>query len=86
MGRNYEKAIKLAREAIHMRGDFVGAHRALTASAGMAGHVELAAAALQELRRVQPRLSLAWMAGQMPFKHDCDREHYLEGFRRAGLG
>src|SRR5262249_25463721 len=35
MGCNYEKAIKLAREAIHMRGDFVGAHRALTASAGM---------------------------------------------------
>jgi TolB-like protein len=84
-GRNYEKAIKLAREAIHLRGDFVGGHRVLAAAAGMAGHGELAAAALQELRRVQPRISLAWIAGQMPFKHDADREHYLEGFRRAGL-
>ena len=61
-GRNYEKAIKLAREAIHLRGDFVGGHRVLTAAAGMAGHGELAAAALQELRRVQPRISLAWIA------------------------
>ena len=85
-GRNYEKAIKLAREAIHLRSDFVGGHRVLTAAAGMAGHAELAAAALKELRRVQPRISLAWIAGQMPIKQDSDREHYLEGFRRAGLG
>ncbi len=86
VGRNYEKAIKLAREAIHLRGDFVGGHRVLTASAGMAGLDELAAAALQELRRAQPDISLAWIAAQMPIKHDAEREHYLEGFRRAGLG
>jgi ribosome modulation factor len=40
---------------------------------------------LQELRRVQPNISLAWLAHQMPFQHDADRKHYLEGFRRAGL-
>jgi tetratricopeptide (TPR) repeat protein len=85
VGRDYEKVIKLAREAIHLRGDFVGGHRVLTASAGMAGLGELAAAALQELRRAQPNICLAWIADQMPFKHDADREHYLEGFRRAGL-
>ena len=43
-------------------------------------------AALQELRRVQPNISLAWIANQVPIKQDTDREHYLEGFRRAGLG
>jgi TolB-like protein len=85
VGRNYEKAIKLAREAIHLRGDFVGGHRVLTAAAGMAGHGELAAAALRDLRRAQPNICLAWITEQMPFKHDADREHYLEGFRRAGL-
>jgi hypothetical protein len=41
---------------------------------------------LQELRRAQPNISLAWIAGQMPIKLEADREHYLEGFRRAGLG
>ena len=51
----------------------------------MAGHSEVAKAALSELRRAQPNISLAWIAKQMPIKHDTDREHYLEGFRRAGL-
>jgi len=85
IGRNYEKAMQLARESIRLRGDFVGARRLLTAAAGMAGQTEVAAAALEELRRAQPDVSLAWIADRMPIKHDADREHYLEGFRRAGL-
>ena len=84
-GRNYEEAIRLARESVRERSDFVGAHRLLTASAGMAGRTDVAAAALQELRRVQPNISLSWIAKEMPFKLDEDRKHYLEGFRRAGL-
>ncbi|MGA9006482.1 MAG: hypothetical protein WB495_06215, partial [Xanthobacteraceae bacterium] len=71
---------------IRQRGDFVGAHRVLTAAAGMAGQRDVARAALQELRRVQPNVSLDWIAKEMPIKQDAEREHYLEGFRRAGLG
>ena len=85
IGRNYDEAIRLSREAIRERGDFVGAHRVLTAAAGMAGQIDDARAALQELRRAQSNISLAWVANQMPIKQDTDREHYLEGFRRAGL-
>ena len=62
VGRNYDEAMRLAREGIRQRGDFVGAHRVLTAAAGMAGKTEVAAAALQELRRAQPNISLAWIA------------------------
>ena len=51
----------------------------------MAGMDSLAKAALQELRRAQPNISLTWVANQMPFKRDVDREHYLDGLRRAGL-
>jgi hypothetical protein len=57
----------------------------LTVAAGMTGQIELARSALAELRRTQPNISLAWIATQLPWKHDADREHYLEGFRRAGL-
>jgi TolB-like protein len=85
MGRDYDEAMRLSRQAIRQRGDFVGAHRVMTAAAGMAGHDDVASAALQELRRAQPNISLAWIADQMPIKLDADREHYLEGFRRAGL-
>ena len=84
-GRNYDEAIRLSREGIRQRGDFVGAHRVLTAAAGMAGQTDIASVALQELRRAQPNISLAWIARQMPIKLEADREHYLEGFRRAGL-
>ena len=85
VGRNYDEAIRLSREALRQRSDFVGAHRVLTASLGMAGETELAKAALAELRRAQPNISLAWLASEMPFERETDREHYLEGFRKAGL-
>jgi TolB-like protein/cytochrome c-type biogenesis protein CcmH/NrfG len=84
-GRNYDEAIRLSREGIRQRSDFVGAHRVLTAAAGMAGQMDIARISLQELRRVQPNISLAWVAGQMPIKLQVDQEHYLEGFRRAGM-
>ncbi|HMI15730.1 MAG TPA: winged helix-turn-helix domain-containing tetratricopeptide repeat protein [Bradyrhizobium sp.] len=86
VGGNYDEAIRLAREGIRQRGDFVGAHRVLTAAAGMAGQGDLAKVALQELCRAQPNICLAWIERQMPMKRAADREHYLEGFRRAGLG
>jgi len=85
VGRNYQEAIALAREAIRQRGDLTGAYRVLTVAAGMSGQAEVATAALQELRRAQPNISLAWIADQLPWKLDADREHYLEAFRRAGL-
>jgi hypothetical protein len=57
----------------------------LTSAAGMAGRADIAKAALAELRRAQPNISLAWIASFMPIRHEDDRAHYLEGFRRAGL-
>ena len=77
--------MQLAREAIRQRADFVGGHRVYTAAAAMAGHQEIAVTALEDLRRVQPNISIEWIAREMPFQHDIDRQHYLEGFRRAGM-
>ncbi|MCP4619824.1 MAG: hypothetical protein GY844_25735 [Bradyrhizobium sp.] len=85
MTRQYDEAITLAREAIRHRGDLTGAYRVLAVSAGMSGDAELAGTALAELRRTQPNISLSWIATQLPWRDDADREHYLEGFRRAGL-
>jgi len=85
VGRDYDEAMRLAREAIRQRSDFVGAHRVLTTAAGMAGDTEAAAAALQELRRAQPNISLGWITNEMPIMQGGELEHYLEAFRRAGL-
>jgi tetratricopeptide (TPR) repeat protein len=83
--QRYDEAIQLARESLRQRCDFVGAHRVLTASAGMSGDAELAAVALQGLRQAQPNISLAWIARELPMRRSEDREHYLDGLRRAGL-
>ncbi len=85
VGRNYEEAIKLAHEGIHQRVEFVGAHRVYTAAAAMAGRMDLARQALQDLRRVQPNISLAWIADNLPIRHEAEREHYLAAFRKARL-
>jgi tetratricopeptide (TPR) repeat protein len=57
VGKNYHEAIGLSREAIRQRSDFAGAYRVLTVAAGMAGQIEVAGAALKELRRAQPNLA-----------------------------
>ncbi len=85
VGRNYDEAMRLSREGIRQRNDFVGAHRVLTAAAGMAGQPEVSNAALQELRRVQPNVSLAWIASELPIRQPAELQHYLDGFRRSGL-
>ena len=85
IGGNYAEAIRLSREALRHRTDFVGAHRVLTAALGMEGGADAAKTALEGLHRTQPNLTLAWLASELPFEHDADKAHYLEGFRRAGL-
>jgi len=86
VGKNYDEAIRLSRESLRERSDFVGAHRVLTASLGMSGQKEAAKVAREALLGVQPDFSLAWLSSQMPFEREMDRAHYLEGFRRAGQG
>jgi TolB-like protein/Tfp pilus assembly protein PilF len=85
--RDYGESIRLCRESIRQRNDFVGAHRVITAAAGMAGDANLASSMLKELRRVHPNVSLAWIGSWMnaSARDEREREHFLEGLRRAGL-
>jgi TolB-like protein/tetratricopeptide (TPR) repeat protein len=85
VGRNYDEAMRLARAAIRLRSDHVAGHRILTAAAAMAGELGTMREALQQLKSVQPSFSLSWIESQMPFKHEADRAHYIEAFRRTGL-
>jgi hypothetical protein len=76
--------IRLSRQSIRQRNDFVRAHRVLTAAATMAGQDDSAKLALRVLRRAQPNISLAWISSQLPIKREADLDHYLEAFGRAG--
>jgi TolB-like protein/Tfp pilus assembly protein PilF len=85
VGRNYDEAIRLAREAIRQRTDFAGAYRVLTAAAAMAGDIDLARSTLRKLRRVQPNISLAWVVRELPLPDEAQRQRFVEAMRRAGL-
>ena len=41
--------------------------------------------ALVPYGRTKGKISLDWIADQLPIQRDADRTHYLEGLRRAGL-
>jgi TolB-like protein/Tfp pilus assembly protein PilF len=84
VGGDFRESMRLSRDAIRQRPDFVSAYRVFTAAASMAGEMALAAASLQELRRVQPNISLAWIAENLPLR-EGQRENFLEAFRRVGL-
>jgi len=56
----------------------------LTVAAGMPDRPEVATAALQELRRAQPNISLAWIANALPWKRRPTASTILEAFRRRG--
>src|SRR5258706_272648 len=83
--RDYGEAIRLCREGIRQRNDFVPGYRWITAAAGMAGDTELANSMLKEFRRVHPNVSLALVRSWLPVPDPGEREHFLEGLRRAGL-
>ncbi|HTY66344.1 MAG TPA: winged helix-turn-helix domain-containing tetratricopeptide repeat protein [Alphaproteobacteria bacterium] len=85
VGKNYDEAMRLGRESVRLHAEFVGGHRVLTAAAGMASDTELAKTALRDLLRAQPNFSLAWAERHLLIRDGAEREHYLEGFRRAGL-
>ncbi|HYZ30861.1 MAG TPA: winged helix-turn-helix domain-containing protein [Crenalkalicoccus sp.] len=83
--RDYAGAMRLAREAVRARPDFVGGHRVLTAAAAMAGEGAAAAEALAALQAAQPGITLDWVAREMPIQDAAVQAHYVEAFQRAGM-
>ena len=85
MTGNYNEAANLQRRAVQLRPNFGTAWRTLAASAGLAGDVDTAAAALAEAKRLQPNLTIGWVREFHPIIMADDRERYVEGLRKAGL-
>jgi TolB-like protein len=84
--RNYDDAMRAARASICQRSDFAGGLRVFIAAAAMKGEIDVAKAALKDLRRVHPDVSLDWLGRQPPYASASDgSERFREAFRRAGL-
>ena len=81
--RQYDDAVEWARQAIQRHAENFDAQLVLAASLGHLGRTEEARAALAASKIQTPddprRPTLFWA-----YKLDADKEHFLEGLRKAG--
>jgi adenylate cyclase len=85
MAERFDEAEAFLWRAVQLRPHFGTAWRSLTAAAGLAGHFDVAAEALAQIKQLQPNVSLAWVEKYHPIVHRQHRAMYIEGLRQAGL-
>ncbi len=81
----YDEAAAWAREAIQETPQFPTSLRLLAASYGQLGRIDEAQAALADLRRLMPGVTIETTRAQVPWKRAADMERYLDGLRKAGM-
>jgi Flp pilus assembly protein TadD len=82
---NYDEAIQYLTEAATTQPDYVRSRQRLVASLEAAGRLGEARTELEELKKIQPTLSLDYINTTYPFESDGDRERFVNALRRAGL-
>jgi TolB-like protein/class 3 adenylate cyclase/Flp pilus assembly protein TadD len=80
----YAEGAGFARTAIQLRPGIAGSHRIYCACLAQAGEVDAARAALAQLKRLQPDVSVAWMERYVPYRAE-PMARVIEGMRKAGL-
>jgi len=80
--RRYEEAVEaLRREATYR----TGSQRILAASLAQLGRIEGARREAAEFLSRNPGFTVRSWANAHPFRHPSDREHFVEGYLKAGL-
>jgi len=80
----YDEAAAYGRKAVQQRYGMTGGHRIYIASLAQAGQIEAARAALEQLRKIQPDISISWIRKHVPYTPG-PMENFLDGMRKAGL-
>ena len=62
-----------------------GARVELAASLAQLGRMEEARAEAKKYLKDNPSFSVSYYVSSTPFLHEKDRQHYMEGFIKAGL-
>jgi adenylate cyclase len=81
----YDEGIEWARRGQEENPDLPGVLRVLAASCGQSGRIEEGRAAVAELRRVAPDITIETTRAQVPWGNSNDMDCYLEGLRKSGL-
>jgi DNA-binding SARP family transcriptional activator/TolB-like protein len=81
----HEQAVEIGREVSQMNPAFSAACKPYLAALGHLGHEQEAEAVRARLQEIEPDFSIARFSQGIPFERPQDREHYVEGLRRAGI-
>jgi adenylate cyclase len=80
----FDKAVGSARKAVQQRPGWPPGHRIYCASLAQAGQTYEARAALDQLKALQPQISIAWVEQNTPYQPG-PMAKLVEGMRKAGL-
>jgi TolB-like protein/class 3 adenylate cyclase/Tfp pilus assembly protein PilF len=81
-GRRYADAVETLRhEATHG----LGSRRILAASLAQLGRAQEAKEEAEQFLAANPQFSITYWAGTQPFRHETDRQHFIDGYVKAGL-
>jgi adenylate cyclase len=81
---SYDEAIAFSRKAWQQRYGLTAAHRVYCASLAQAGRIGEARVALEELKKLHPELSIAWIEKYVSYT-PAPMAKFLAGMRKAGL-
>jgi tetratricopeptide (TPR) repeat protein len=80
----YTEAVSFSRKAVQLRSGFTAGYRIHIASLAQAGQIDEARAALAQLKKLHPEISIAWIEKHVPYTPG-PMAKFLEGMRKAGL-
>jgi adenylate cyclase len=80
-----DDAIATMQEAVKLDPDYIYTYMVLAISQAELGRAEKAAAAVENILRIEPKYSLRVFARSQPFRDAPVLQRHLEGLRKAGL-
>ena len=81
----YLEAIRVCKKAINISPDYVSPKVIMVACYSSLEQFEKAHEAVTEIQRINPSLSIEFIAETLPFKQKTDIENLLEALRKAGV-
>jgi TolB-like protein/predicted Zn-dependent protease len=85
MTGQYDEAIQIFKRILAIAPNYLPAHAFLAAIYSSLGRETEAAAASEEVLRINPKFSLKSYAKTLPYKNKSDIERYMAALRKAGL-
>ncbi len=81
----YDEALTWTRKGQQQADLPIWAHMPEVCALGLLGRIDEAQAALDRVRRLKPNVSLDFVDQALKFSNTTDREHFVDGLRKAGL-